>query len=200
LRVLAEGDRRDPVQQPAVHVPHERWSTRLAEYEEVLRAIPSFLDRTTVRDFALNCSDDPSGAVAAFIATQIWGYGTTGYGPFRLAEALAYRELPAVLQAARECLRFRQPVDAFRVLCVEHRVPWTGTAFGTKFLYFTDPNGRALILDSVVADWLANHAGLRLRGQRHERDYATWLLAADQWARDLGVPSDRVEMIIFSDA
>lgn len=199
LRVLAAGDRRKPVQQPAVQVPLERWSARLAEYEDVLLAVPSPLDRTTVRDFASNCSDDPSGAIATFIATQIWGYGTTGYGPFRLAEALAYRELPAVLQAARVCLRRRQPLDAFRVLCVEHRVPWTGTAFGTKFLYFADPHGRALILDSVVAGWLATHAGLRLRGQRHEQDYATWLRAAEQWARELGVPTDRLEMIIFSD-
>jgi hypothetical protein len=75
-----------------------------------------------------------------------------------------------------------------------------GAAFGSKFLYFADPHGRALILDRLLRAWLAEHAGVRLRGARDEREYAMWLLIAEQWSKALKIPGDQLELVIFSDA
>lgn len=200
LRLLVDQDRATPIEQPAVEVQHERWSKRLREHDDVIQALPAYLDRRAVRAFALRCADSPTGAVAAFIASQIWGYGTTGYGPYRLAEAVSHPELPAALQTARTSLRAGQPIEAFRALCVDRQIAWTGTSFGSKYLYFTDPHARALILDRFVSDWLAEHAGLSLRAQRDDRVYSIWLRVAERWASELGVASDRLEMIVFSDS
>ena len=199
LRVLVEKDREAPVEQPAVAVDYERWCRRLVAHEQIVRALPAKLDRASVRDFVLSCGDGPDGAVRAFIATQIWGYGATGYGPFRLREALGHPDLPRALVRARERLNLGEPAEAFRALCVDQKIPWTGTSFGTKYLYFTDPLGKALILDSVVAEWLLTRAGLVVRGQRDARHYASWLAHADWWAQELRVATDRLEMLIFTD-
>ncbi|MDQ2894963.1 MAG: hypothetical protein M3Y09_04875 [Actinomycetota bacterium] len=73
-------------------------------------------------------------------------------------------------------------------------------AFGSKFLYFADPHGRALILDALVRAWLTEHAGIRLRGGRDEREYAMWLLIVEQWAKALKLTSEQIELLMFTDA
>jgi hypothetical protein len=199
LRTLVDSDRCSPVQQPRVKVDHERWASRLGHHADIVGALPVILDRETVRAFVTRSLERPGGDIAAFIATQVWGYWSTGYGPYRVSEALSYSRLSEALRAARKCLRDGEPVDAFRSLCVENRIPWTGTAFGTKYLYFADPHRRSLILDSVVGAWLARHAGLRLRLDRDARAYATWLAVAEQWAHELDIEAERLELIIFTD-
>ena len=164
-----------------------------------LGRLPRELDRVSGRAFALSCPRSPEGALAAFIASQIWGYGANGYGPFRLGRALAYPDLPRILKGVRAQVTDGDPVGAFRTLCVMHEIPCVGAAFASKFLYFVDPHGRALILDRVVRAWLADYAGVTLRGGRDEREYAVWLLLAEQWARSLGVSRVELELIIFSD-
>jgi hypothetical protein len=73
-------------------------------------------------------------------------------------------------------------------------------AFGSKFLYFADPRGRALILDFLLRAWLAEHTAVRPRGGRDEREYAMWLLIAEQWARALKITGEELELGIFTDA
>jgi hypothetical protein len=185
--------------QPAVSVRPGRWIDALGGYAGVLKRLPGDLDRVNGRAFALACPESRDGAVAAFIASQIWGYGTNGYGPFRLGQALADPDLPQILDWARVRIQNYDPVGAFRVLCVEHQVAHVGAAFGSKFLFFVDPHGRALILDRVVRSWLSEHAGLRLGGSRDERDYAVWLRAAAEWAAELNISVEEVERLIFTD-
>ena len=98
------------------------------------------------------------------------------------------------------CLPIGDPVGAFRTLCVTSAIPHVGMAFGSKFLYFADPHGRALILDSLLRAWLAEHAGVHLRGGRDEREYAMWLLIAEQWAKALKTTGEQLELIVFTDA
>jgi hypothetical protein len=161
--------------------------------------LPGELDRERVREFVLGAAPTERGAVAGFIATQIWGYGTTGYGPTRLERALSDPRLSGALQAARRRLTDEDPVGAFRALCVEHRIARVGMAFGSKYLYFADPLRRALILDQIIRDWLGQHAGVHLAGRRDEREYAVWLLLAEQWASALGLSPEKLEMMIFTD-
>lgn len=86
------------------------------------------------------------------------------------------------------------------MICVDHEIPKLGMAFATKFLYFADPYGRSLILDSVIRSWLGVHAGVRLAGRRDEREYAAWLLLAEGWAADLRVAAQDIELMLFNDA
>lgn len=101
--------------------------------------------------------------------------------------------------ASRAHLLAGRPVDGFRTLCVDHELPWVGTAFGTKFLHFADPLGAALILDSVVAGWLKSHADVRFRCLRDPREFATWLEIASAWGAELGLSPERIELLVFSD-
>jgi hypothetical protein len=83
---------------------------------------------------------------------------------------------------------------------VVFELPNLAMSFGTKYLFFADRHRQALILDRLVGSWLAEHAGLRLRLTRHPDSYRLWLEAAGSWANDLGVTSEDVELMIFSDA
>ncbi|MBV9197298.1 MAG: hypothetical protein JO168_24450 [Solirubrobacterales bacterium] len=150
----------DGLRQPAVAVRRDRWLAALGPRAGLMDDLPDRLDRETVRGFVCERLIEGDAALAGFIATQVWGYGTTGYGPTRVGAALADPRLPAVLQAVGLRLRARDPVGAFRVLCVEHRIPRLGAAFGSKYLYFADPHRRSLILDRIVRDWLARHAAV----------------------------------------
>jgi hypothetical protein len=186
--------------QPAVPVVGKRWHAALGTDADVLRKMPGGLDRVNGRAFVLGCPRSQRGAVAGFIASQIWGFGRNGDGPHRLAQALAHPGLGRILVRVRAQLGDGDPVGAFRALCVTSEIPHVGMAFGSKFLYFADPHGRALILDSLLRIWLAEHAGVRLRGGRDEREYATWLLIAEQWAKALRITGEQLELVIFNDA
>lgn len=199
LMELVRADNARPVQQPVIEFVPERWIERSPAFAEVVASLPARLDRASVRAFCENQAHDDDGAMAIFIASQIWGYGQVGYGPFRLAEALAEPTLAPILGATRSLLDDGKPVDAFHELCVRHELPWVGTAFGTKFLHFADATGRALILDSVVAGWLKEHAGLKFRCLRNEREYATWLELAGAWANESETTPERIELLVFTD-
>lgn len=195
--VREDGVRR--VQQPAIEFVPARWVQRAPDHAELFGSLPAVLDRASVHEFCAQQPVDDAGALRIFVASQVWGYGKVGYGPFRLAEALAEVTLAPTLSSSRAHLRAGQPVDAFRELCVTHELPWVGTAFGTKFLHFADPAGSALILDSVVAGWLKQHTGLRFRCLRDEREYATWLALAAEWAAETGTTPERIELLVFCD-
>lgn len=200
LESLVGEIRASGVRQPAVRVARERWRVAARDQAALLRGIPDELDRVSGRAFALGRPRSQRGALACFIASQIWGFGTNGYGPHRLEKALAHPGLGRTLAEARAQLVDGDPVGAFRTLCVVDEIPYVGMAFGSKFLYFTDPHRRALILDSLLRAWLAEHAGVELRGGRDEREYAMWLLIAEQWAKALNIAADQLELVIFTDA
>lgn len=188
------------VRQPAMRVERDRWRVAAGAHAALLEAIPDRLDRENGRAFVRACPQSEQGALTGFIASQIWGLGTNGYGPHRLGQALAYPGLGKVLRQVRGRLDDADPVGAFRTLCVINEIPHVGMAFGSKFLHFADPHGRALILDSLLREWSAEHAGIRLRGGRDECEYAMWLLIAQQWATAMKITGEQLELIMFTDA
>jgi hypothetical protein len=123
--LVSEGRGRGLVQ-PAVRVELDRWHAAAGEHAGAIRGLPEQLDRVRGRAFALGCPPTPHGALAAFVASQIWGFGTNGYGPHRLREALAYPRLPRVLTQVRAELAAGDPVAAFRTLCVANEIPRVG--------------------------------------------------------------------------
>lgn len=200
LRQLVAADRAHPLRQPPVTFDSRRWTAALGDRRDVLEGLPRQLDRASLREYALAQPHDGAGAIAAFIVSQVWGYGGTQYGPYRLGESLHDPNLAYATQAARLALEYGDPVDAFEILCVESAIPYVGLSFGSKFLYVADPHGRAVILDRLVRAWLQDHAGLRFPGRRDAVEYARWLELAGFWADQLDVAPGRLEMLIFTDA
>lgn len=188
-----------PPPQPAIPLDRDRWDSVLGGREQVL-TLPAKLDRDSVRAFCDSQERNPDGIVATFLASQIWGYGDRGYGPHRVTAALEHPDLVPALQCAADELDDGNPVDAFEALCVVFELPNLAMSFGTKYLFFADRHRRALILDRLVGAWLVEHADLRLRLTRNPDSYRRWLEAASRWAETLGVSSEAVELMIFSDA
>ena len=121
LPALVDEMRAGGFEQPAVQVDHDRWRRALGRHAHVLESLPVELDRERGRAFAISRPETQDGALEAFIASQIWGYGATGYGPHRLGKALAHPGLGEILHKARTQLADADPIGAFRTVCVETR-------------------------------------------------------------------------------
>ncbi|MFJ8014870.1 hypothetical protein [Streptomyces sp. NPDC096339] len=97
----------------------------------------------------------------AFVATQVWGYGLTGYGPHRTGHVLARDGAEAAFEEAVSLLTAEGAAASYERL---KELDGLGPAFLTKFLYFAgqalpEVKGlRPLILDSVLAGVLRRHA------------------------------------------
>ncbi|MGW1164808.1 8-oxoguanine DNA glycosylase OGG fold protein [Streptomyces sp. NPDC002550] len=130
----------------------------------------TFADRMTIRSADVSRADVVAAVTAAsqaenwreaFVATQVWGYGDRGYGPFRTRQVLAQPDADVVIADAVSLLRYEGPTAAYEKL---NTVDGLGPAFLTKYLYFAAlalpkvTGLRPLILDSVLADVLRQHA------------------------------------------
>ncbi|MFF0435417.1 hypothetical protein ACFYU9_24720 [Streptomyces sp. NPDC004327] len=124
-----------------------------AQTTEISRAQVAAIAREAVKDERWS---------EAFVASYVWGQGTTGYGPYRLKKILARPHLDVALAEAGTTLLNEGAVAAYRVLYGSVR--GLGPAFFTKFLYFLDQAAdapaasRALILDKKVAGVVRAHA------------------------------------------
>ncbi|WP_408993448.1 hypothetical protein [Streptomyces sp. 1268] len=144
---------------------------------------------------AVRAAEQSESWAEAFVATQVWGYGVTGYGPYRTRQVLAQPGAEAVLAEAVSLLVDEGAVVAYEVL---NTLDGLGPAFLTKFLYFAgqalpDVEGpRPLILDSVLAGVLRRHATKVGRAVGYE-----WSEAIAKWIwRDNGWSSHRYDVYL----
>lgn len=144
---------------------------------------------------AVRAAEQSESWTEAFVATQVWGYGVTGYGPYRTRQVLAQPSAEAVLTEAVSLLVDEGAVAAYEVL---NTLDGLGPAFLTKFLYFAgqalpDVKGpRPLILDSVLAGVLRRHATKVGRAVGYE-----WSEAIAKWIwRDSGWSSHRYDVYL----
>ena len=152
--------------------------------------------------------DGPAAAVRAFIAAMVWGYGPSGYGPFRTCRFLASNpDAPRRLLDAAEAARNRGPLAGFDVLAAAP-LKYLGVAFSTKYLYYCSRavshlhGGRtAPILDSVMSRWMARYARATFSLSTHDSlGYRRYVDLLEQWGAaleqltvaldDLGLASD----------
>ncbi|MBK3625355.1 hypothetical protein JHN59_10935 [Streptomyces sp. MBT49] len=136
---------------------------------------------------AVRAAAQSEGWAEAFVATQVWGYGVTGYGPYRTRQVLAQPGAGAVLTEAASLLVDEGAVAAYEVL---NALNGLGPAFLTKFLYFAGlalpevKGPRPLILDSVLAGVLRQHAtkvGLAV-GYEWSETIAKWIWRDSGWS------------------
>ena len=149
--------------------------------------------------------DGPAAAVRAFIAAMVWGYGPSGYGPFRTCRVLASNpDAPRRLLDAAEAARNRGPLAGFDVLAAAP-LKYLGVAFSTKYLYYCSRavshlhGGRtAPILDSVMSRWMARYARATFSLSTHDSlGYRRYVDLLEQWGAALDLPADVVEERIY---
>jgi hypothetical protein len=132
-----------------------------------------------------------------------WGYGNVGYGAWRVAEAFKDHEPGRKLLDVVVVLDNDGPKAAYRLMSGTSRLHRIGPAFGTKFLYFADSGRhdlRALILDRLVAEWLRINTAFRVNPVPWApATYDAYLDQMHEWAEDLKVEPDAVELAIFQE-
>ncbi|OII67193.1 hypothetical protein [Streptomyces sp. CC77] len=136
---------------------------------------------------AVRAAEQTESWAEAFVATQVWGYGVTGYGPYRTRQVLARPGADAVLTEAVSLLVDEGAVAAYELL---NTLDGLGPAFFTKFLYFAGQalpevkGPRPLILDSVLAGVLRRHATKAGRAAGHEwsEAIARWIWRESGWS------------------
>jgi hypothetical protein len=189
--------------QPAIDIDYHKWQNVFAGGLEL--SIPGFfgMSRSLLDRFAVRDDWRVDDAVYAFIASQAWGYGLIGYGPYRTKRVLtstpdAATNLLAIAQSVRE----DGLLTAFMAASTRPlKLHGLGTSFLTKYLYFiAEIPGRypALVLDRIVGEWLDEHTVLRgLTGSTNADDYGRYLLALYAWAEILGERPADIEWLIF---
>jgi hypothetical protein len=203
-RLVHDWRERGAPPQRAIKWRRADWMAAFPKHRDSLGRLPSSLDRDAVRRVGARAAESPREAEFAFLVVKAWGEGDNGYGPFRARESLEVtREPGARLMAAAQTLIARGAVPAYERLSDrgDCRIFSLGPAFGTKFLYFSQPDDQrpqALIHDKNVSDWLRDNAGLNLPSASwSERRYRAYLAQMHSWAEDLGCSPDDVELCMF---
>lgn len=180
------------------------WMAAFPDHRDNLARLPSSLDRDVVRRVAARGAQDPKEAEFAFLVVKAWGEGDNGYGPFRAQESLELTTEPGTrLMTVAQTLAARGAFAAYQRLSDrgDSRIFSLGPAFGTKFLYFCQPDDQrpqALIHDKNVSDWLRENAGLNLPSVSwSEPRYRAYLAQMHIWAEDLDCSPDDVELCMF---
>ena len=107
--------------------------------------------------------------IDGFLAAMIWGFGTTGYGPYRTAQIIAgagdLKTLTAKLNGIRAASLMGHN-EARRAMVGDCKLTGLGPAFGTKVAYFAartvDPLPDRPI--PLIADFFTSRAFWHLTG------------------------------------
>ena len=189
-------------QQAPIPWPRDRWIRRFPEHEDLFRRLPERLHRGDVE--LIGDLKFSSGALDRFLASMAWGFGRVGYGQWRVAQMLGDDAIAVGAQLAEvadEC-RTEGPLAGYRALTALH-LKKLGPAFATKFLYFVGPteDGRALILDRLVAGWISRQADVRLNPVPWSAATYEWYLdLMGSWATEVGLMPEQVEERVFCSA
>lgn len=180
------------------------WIAAFPQHRDGLQALPAALDRADVHAATAGAELDPVKAEFSLLVVKAWGEGDNGYGPTRALESLEVTLEPGQrLMTALQVLHDRGALAAYERMSDggDCRIFNLGPAFGTKFLYFCQPEGQrpqALIHDRNVADWLAANAGVSLAsGDWSKARYAAYLAQMHAWAGELECSPEDLELCMF---
>ena len=189
--------------QKAMPWPRDRWEAAFPAYKTFLHALPTEIDRTTLRTVCAGAGGGERAAQEALLATLVWGFGWVGYGPHRADAMLLAPDSAKRMRAVAKIAANDGAMAAYRSLGRENRIKGLGPAFGTKFIAFCQPEGvlpTALIHDELVTAWLEANGRADLRASTlAPRKYEAYLDQMQAWAEDLHVTPETVEYLIFQD-
>ena len=170
----------------------------------LLSSLPDALTRAGGELIGAEAAKSLESSREAFLYSMVWGFGPTNYGAWRTKEILRVNSRPyeALLNCAKS-VEANGGIEGYRYLANEGRLKGFGPAFATKYLYFCSvgrPGERALVLDRLVADWLARHTGLAINPTRWStNNYEKYLDQMKIWSDCLDLESDQLEALIFED-
>jgi hypothetical protein len=195
---VAAWEARGRPEQGATEYDRLRWCDALPEHAGLVRDLPERLNRSETRRIVSGLLER-ADIVEAFLVSQIWGYGRRGYGPYRVGRILGQADAARRLRCAYDTLVEEGPVAAFGAFSDAHRLTGLGPAFFTKFMFFADRTGQAVVLDDYVATWLREHAGVELvLYPPRSSAYAEYLALIRRWSATLSLRVDEVEQLIFA--
>ena len=190
--------------QPGIEWPRPAWISAFPEHGVAFKARPDLLDRASTRGACMDAAADAQGATRAFVAVMAWGHGKVGYGRWRTRRILTETpDASARLCDVAKTLSADGALAAYRRLAnaADCRIVGLGPAFGTKYLYFTQPppqGPRALIVDALVTEWLDRETDLGFAaGAFSVPTYGRYLEMMHDWAASLGCEPDELESCMF---
>jgi hypothetical protein len=169
-----------------------------------LSSLPDALTRAGGELIGAEAAKSLESSREAFLYSMVWGFGPTNYGAWRTKEILRVNSRPyeALLNCAKS-VEADGGIEGYRYLANEGRLKGFGPAFATKYLYFCSvsrPGERALVLDRLVADWLARSAGFVIDPTRWStKNYEKYLEQMRNWSHSLDLTPEQLEALIFED-
>lgn len=176
------------------------------EFEAVFMNFPEHVTRADLFQLARRAGESSrlDDLRVLFAATMTWGYGTTGYGPWRTGKMLASSAYPAVLGRSYQLICAGRLGQAHQEFSLDR----CGAPYFTKFFYFLSKGigikEYALILDSRVYRALAK---LQIDVGRYAsksawtaEGYLNYVTDLHQWANALRVEADQIELALFQNA
>jgi hypothetical protein len=191
-------------QPPQIFYP-ENWlnAIQLDEMQMVLQRYPTSIRRFDIVPLAqeANKTDTASSIRQLFLATMLWGYGTVGYGPWRMAHITAnIEQLDQVLFNALRAIKYGSVSNAYMTFQEAH-IPFLGPAYFTKFLYFAGLgcgiDRYPLILDTRILQSLGALIGKRTFSEGTVDDYHNYVVTLHEWAEMLDCRADSIEYLLF---
>lgn len=205
----------DDVEAQRVHWRPERWREVFAGYGPLYQRLRDHIAKENgiARYFVHGLA--AAEPMELFLASMAWGWGTVGYGPYRVGSIIKdagnRRNIATIIDTVRE----GKVTDGspgrrgWKALLGDNRVPGLGMAFGTKLLYFAGytltERPRPLILDARVRRDLVCYAGgtvAPIGSIVTGEQYEAYLELAEEWSGDprWGQGPDVVEYALFQNA
>lgn len=191
--------------QPAQIFYPENWlhAIQLDELPLLLQRYPNALRRFDIVPLAREAceTETPAAVRQLFLATMMWGYGTVGYGPWRMAHITAnIEQLDEVLFNALRAIKRGSVHTAFSTLQEAH-IPFLGPAYFTKYLYFAGLgcgiDRYPLILDTRILQSLSALLGKGTFSDGTVDDYHNYVVTLHEWAEMLDCRADSIEYLLF---
>jgi hypothetical protein len=189
IRAYTKGDVRSHI----VPCHPSRWETIFHEHKNTHQDLSNHvarkggLSRSFVHDHASKGGDP----IEVFLLAMVWGFGTIGYGPRKVARMLEQPESEDNIRTIVEVTREKGAGAGWSALFTENKVQGLGISFGTKVLYFagysTSHELRPLVLDDNVRWSLYDLARGTVPppGSRVVKEhYLDYLRLAESWAAD----------------
>jgi hypothetical protein len=197
----------------------QRWLGRDPDLATIVEMYPTSITRSGLRRLSEEAREDAGRVRRLFIATMIWGFGSTPYGPYRTSNMLASdanqlsRSRISPIRSAHALVATTDIHGAYEGL----RIDLCGPAYISKFLYAAglglSLEPAPLVLDSQIARYLTSMASdgsfdasaivkTDANGfvHRFADGYVRYLSLMSAWASELNISAGALELYMFDSA
>lgn len=177
--------------------------------------LPNPIDRVGVLE-SFKLIHDPATTLDAYIASYLWGYARTGFGPYRAERVIRLNTDPRPARTSPLiCYRLaRIAMNDGGNAAFEHIVTKRSSdrhffkqwrpVFATKFISVatkaSDQVATTPILDSIVATWFRNQCkgtGPLWLNWNSAGSYRRYTDCMAEWGEELAIEREQVEQLIF---